>query len=131
MSAHPVAEKWREDADILTRRGASPVAEIWRLAADELDRWQEAQGDELLTIAEAALVGGYSEEQLRRKVRSGELQAVRSSPKGRIKLRRSEIPRRPGGQRGAGYGHSLSHAYDVEEDARDIAERTGGSHAFR
>jgi excisionase family DNA binding protein len=121
-----LAQKWRTDADAYERDGALVRGEaVLRRAAHELEAAWDAWQSEELTIAQAAAEGGYSEEQLRRKVRDGELAAVRNGDRGHIRIRRHDVPRKLGHSRCQGDAGSPSDGYDVNEDARDIAERLG------
>ena len=115
--------KWRDEADRLDKLACSQAAATYRVTADELERDLDNWGNEQLSTKEAAAESGYSEETLRRKVRSGEILAERGNGrKTHIKLRRGDLPQRR--QTNGGTSDS-SVTYNPEEDARDIAQRLG------
>lgn len=119
--------RWREEAKVLRRRGAVAQGEVLEGCAAELEEAVTACEDEVLTVAEAADDTGYSEETVRRWVRSGQLPAERNSgTRSHIRLRRGDLPRkpRPVGRTG-GTNSDVSTDYNPEEDARDIAQRLG------
>lgn len=117
---------WRREADRLEARyGATEAAATVRSLADQLENDVHEWGNAFVSIADAARLSGYSEDHLRRLVREGKVPAIRGhGPKSRIQIRQQDLPRRPRGQdrlriipSGGGYA--------VDEDARDIAQRTG------
>ena len=81
------------------------------------------ENSELLTIAEAATLSGYSEEHLRRLARSGDLPTTRNGDRGRIQITRGDVPKKPGRSKSKGDAQRSPDDYDVSEDARDIAKR--------
>jgi excisionase family DNA binding protein len=102
-------------------------ATLLESCAEELESALQQQHDELLSIKEAAVESGYSEETLRRKARNGKLPAERSSgKKSHLKLRRGDLPTKPIRRNAASSSHI---PYNPEEDARDIAQRLGGNYA--
>lgn len=122
-----VVLQWRDEAETLRRRGAAAQAVVLESCAEELGSALQQQHDELLSIKEAAVESGYSEETLRRKVRNGELPAERSNgKKSHVKLRRGDLPTKPIRRKGA---YASPTPYNPEEDARDIAQRLGGNYA--
>ena len=122
-----VVLQWRDDAETLRRRGVPVHAALLESCAEELESALQQQHDELLSIKEAAVESGYSEETLRRKVRNGELPAERSNgKKSHVKLRRGDLPTKPIRRKGA---YASPTPYNPEEDARDIAQRLGGNYA--
>ncbi len=122
-----LAAQWRDEADTLRRRGAEVQAVALESCADELERELDSLENELLSIKEAAAESGYSEETLRRRVRKGEIGAVRSNGKNsHLKLRRGDLPTKPVRRNAASSSHI---PYNPEEDARDIAQRLGGKDA--
>ena len=95
------------------------------MAADELEQVSNNWQNELLPVKQAAEESGYSAENLRRKVREGQLPAERSNgKKSHIKLRRGDLPTKPGHSPDSTSSSQVH--YDPQEDARDIAQRTGG-----
>ena len=117
---------WREEADRLEKLACSQAAATYRVTADELERDLDNWGNEQLSTKEAAAESGYSEESLRRKVRSGEIPAERGNGrKTHIKLRRSDLRQKPQRRQTNGGTSDSSVTYNPEEDARDIAQRLG------
>lgn len=100
---------------------------LWELAG-----WIRSEESRLVTISEASDMGGYSEEHLRRLVRSGDLPAVQDCPGGRIRLRARDVPIKPAVSvqqpdiSPARVASGTSDAYDPAADARDIAQAIGG-----
>jgi hypothetical protein len=123
MSEELVA-RWRSEAKILRRRGATPQAEVLEGCAQDLEHKRQDEEEALLTIQEAAAESGYSAEYLRRQVREDKLPAVRhNGPRSNIKLRRRDLPAKAGHRRTKERNQDT--AYDPEEDARDIAQHLG------
>lgn len=125
-------DQWRFMAEHLRSLGADGQADTLAMCVRQLEGWMWSEESRLVTIAEAADIGGYSEEHLRRLVRAGSLPAVQNGPGGRIRLRARAVPmkatvdaERPdiSPARVAG---GTSDAYDPAEDARDIAQAIGG-----
>ena len=123
---------WRLMAAHQRALGAEAQAATLEMCTRQLEGWMRSEESRLVTISVAANMGGYSEEHLRRLVRSGELPAVQDCPGGRIRLRARDVPRKPtvgiekpdiSPARVAG---GTSGAYDPTEDARDIAQAIGG-----
>lgn len=122
-----LAEQWRSDAHVLQRRGAGVQAVVLEGCADELDSALSAWQNEALTLKLAAEESGYTEESLRRMVREGTLPAQRNSGRrSHIRVRRSDLPKKP---RQRPHTPKREQSYNVDEDARDIAQRLGGLHA--
>jgi excisionase family DNA binding protein len=117
--------RWREEAETLRRRGQEDLACMVESFVEDLVAEIREEDNELLTIAQAAAESGYSEEQLRRKVRDRELRAVRNGDRGHMRIRRRDVPRKLGHSHCQGDAGGSSDGYDVDEDARDIAERLG------
>ena len=115
-SLSDLAARWLQEADLLDRYGCSSVAEMCRMHADELEAaWQEWELEEL-TITEAARESGYSPEQLRKLVRNGEIPDLRPpGSQGPIRIRRCDLPRRPG----ANGGNREPHRSRPEQDPID------------
>ena len=84
----------RADAVFLEARGALEAAKTSTQVAADLEvgfrGWQLAQ----LTIAEAATESGYSQERLRELVRERKIPVARDTPRGRLRIRRVDLPRR-------------------------------------
>ncbi len=119
-------DEWRDRASLFEQHHCLGVAAAYHGAADELEASAREWDNELLTIAQAAQESGYGEEHLRRQVRDGKLTAERANGnKSRIKVRRGDLPRKPGRRNQNGGSSGLDNQYDPEEDARSIAERLG------
>ncbi len=90
-----LAARWRGEAELLRAHGAVEAAATKERDAGEVEaawrEWQTAQ----LTVAEAVAESGYSADRLRELVREGRL-PVERAPDGEIRLRRADLPRRPG-----------------------------------
>ena len=112
--------RWRDEADSLRHRGHDDLARMVESFAEDLEAEIESEGAELLTIAEAAAFGGYSEEQLRRNARNGKLPATRSGEGGNYRVKRQDVPKKSGPKTDAPRARD---GYNVHEDACDIAER--------
>ena len=92
MTPHELLRRWREDAAVLTAYD-DRLAAIARRHADELEAALAADED-VVTIHEAHLLGGYSIDHLQRLVSKGRIENMgrRGSPR----IRRRDVPIRPG-----------------------------------
>jgi hypothetical protein len=88
-----LARRWREDADLLASYGDERGATVCRRHADALDAALASQGGELLDLATAARVSGYSPDRLRHLVASG--QVPNAGRKGSPRVRRADLPVKP------------------------------------
>ena len=105
------------------RLGAEAQAAVLEYCADELEACWDRFAAEELTVVEAAKESGYSEEHLRRLVRDGRLTARRGArPKSHLRIRRSDLPRKPAKRPEKRDAVPSTDGYDPEEDARDIAQ---------
>lgn len=100
-----LADEWREEADLLRRRGAPRQAEALESAAEDLERRLRNWAAEPLTVAEAAEESGYSERRLRELLReeavpnagaAGAPPDPTQGPTGQARLRRPDARRRRG-----------------------------------
>jgi hypothetical protein len=92
--------EWRQKADRLRRYSAS-AANAWDDAATELEAALAKWESELLSIRQAAVESGYSEDHLRTLVRDGALPDSRpNGSRGEMRIRRCDLPRKPGLARG-------------------------------
>lgn len=103
---HPVAEfanevtrAWRREAADLNSRGISAPSQLIAALADELEERANEWLDDELTLAEAAEISGYAYSTLEHQVRMGEL--PNAGEKGRPRLRRRDLPRKPGHECGS------------------------------
>ena len=94
MTFAELAAGWREDAAVLRRRGADGAATLLEGCAEELDAVQRENQAAPVTLAEAALLSGYSIAHLRRLISDGTLRNV--SEDGRVRVRAGDLPRKPG-----------------------------------
>lgn len=104
MSDDPVRDllaSWREDAAALERHGHDAEADRLRGYAEDVEDALRRRRSELVGIAEAAEISGYSEKHLRRLVREGKIEADRPGGEGgRILIPRGALPRKAtGGER--------------------------------
>jgi hypothetical protein len=118
-----LTERWKEEAQRLRTLEAHGQAAALEQAARELDAELTRSESELLTIRQAAEESGYTEEHLRRLAREGALPFERNGGRGRLKVRRGDLPRK----RSEDGSSSTEHLdYDASEDARDIARALRG-----
>jgi hypothetical protein len=104
------ATRLRAEADRLLRLGCTEAAATARTIAEELEAEFERWRGQELSIPAAAAESGYSEERLRELVRAGDLPAVRDGLRGRLRVRRGDLPRRaPSGVRRAEPTDDLEH----------------------
>lgn len=99
-------------------------AKLCREFLQDVTAVRSTTDDELLSLAQAAALGGYSVDGLARLVRQGKVpnQGRRGSPL----IRRADVPIRPGRRIAA----SDSGHYDPAADARKlVGRRRGGAHA--
>ena len=93
MNPNDFKAKWRTEAEAMRQRGvlangAALVEEVLR----DFDAVIRTQGDELLTLAQAASESGYSAEYLGALIRQGKL-ANAGRPHG-PRIRRGDLPRK-------------------------------------
>ncbi len=118
-----LAEEWRTHGEMLARYGDKRGATACDLHARQLAAaWAEWQS-ETLTIAQVATDSGYSQEHLRRLVREEEIPNAGRPNAPRI--RRADVPKKPGRLAVRRDAQLSSNGYNVDEDARDIAKRLG------
>ena len=118
-----LAARWREDAAILRRRGASAQAEVMESCASDLEAALVERDDELLTLAQAQTESGYSRAHLARLVRRGTI-----PNSGRLhapRVCRRDLPRKPI----SAVASTFPKPYDPATDARSlVGRRKGGAH---
>lgn len=88
------ADEWREEAEVLRRRGAPKQAQLLESAADELDERLRQWQAEKLTAPQAAEESGYTAEHLAQLVRDGTI--PNAGKPGAPRIRRRHLPRKPG-----------------------------------
>jgi len=107
-----VLEAQRE-TDTLRENGAEQAAAARLALLKKLLTAATAQMDEEIDIHEAAREKGVCEETIRRAVRDGRIPDRRTNPKGRHRVRRSDLNR---------VAHSPAPPYDPVTDAQGIAQ---------
>lgn len=123
MRPDELPRKWRKLGQQQRQLGAKAQAAVLEYCAEALaTSWDRFEAEEL-SVAEAARESGYSEEHLRRLVRDGRLTARRGArPKSHLRIRRSDLPRKPAKQPEKRDAVPSTDGYDPDEDARDIAQ---------
>lgn len=86
--------RWEREAETLARNLDERGASLLRLHATELREALRDQGSEELTLSEAALESGYSEDHLRHLVADGTI--PNAGERGRPRIRRGDLPQKPG-----------------------------------
>ena len=94
MTLADLLAQWRTDAATLGRRGCAEAARLLESCAEELDRVVATGQDEAVTLAEAARLSGYTAAHLRHLNAEGKLRDVAQT--GRARVRRGDLPRKPG-----------------------------------
>ena len=84
---------WREEAELLRRRGQEPLARMAESFAGDLERELRAWLTEELTLAEAAQETGYSYDHLQHMVGDA---IPNVGADGSPRVRRCDLPRKPG-----------------------------------
>jgi len=91
--SHPLAEKWRQEAEQNERRGLKDLANFARSFADELEAYEEDWTNQLLTLDEAAAESGYHKDHLSLLISQGKI--PNAGKKGAPRIRRRDLPRKP------------------------------------
>lgn len=111
-----LAEEWEGEADTLRRRGAPGQADLMESLVEDLQERIHAWKNEELTIREAAQETGYSPKRLREMVREGRIPDNRpNGSNGTIRVRRKDLPRKPGGGDGDAVAEVESLAGKIEQ----------------
>lgn len=85
---------------MLRRRGLEREAILEDSIVDDIESALRAHVQEELDLAAAAAESGYSKKRLRELVREGKIPDVRpDGSSGRIRIRRCDLPRKPGRER--------------------------------
>jgi len=123
-----LVRSWRLRAEPFADHHCDAVATAYRLLASEVDAELGAWDNETLPIQAAATESGYSAEHLRRLARVGRILSERDQgPRSHLRVRRASLPAKA--ERAQRHTEGVVSAYNPDEDARDIAQRLGGSHA--
>ncbi len=94
-----LAKRWQAEADTVEQRyGDRTTAKLLRTLAAELTETLREEADELLTLAEAADLSGYASDTLRHRVSNGSI--PNSGEPGRPRIRRGDVPTKPGTSNG-------------------------------
>lgn len=94
VSTEELPGMWRQRAELFRRHGAEPQARTCEELASELESVLHGAGLELLTLARAASVSGYSADYLGRMIREGRLASY--GRKNAPRVRRCDLPLKPG-----------------------------------
>ena len=94
MIPRDLPERWRADAETLSRHGADSLARVCRAHADELEEALRDAASEALDLAAAARESGYSRDRLRHMIAAGEL--ANAGRKGAPRIRRGDLPVKAG-----------------------------------
>ncbi len=95
--------------------GNEPAARTLEWAADQVESAVQRDGSEVLTLAEASVRSGYSEEHLARMVRTGRIPDLRpEGSRARIRIRVADLPIKP------------DHGHIPDADAHELASRLFG-----
>ena len=114
---------WTARAAEMRFLGQGPLAALIEAMLGEFETERAADATETLTIAQAAAESGYCKEHLRRLVREEEIPNAGRPNAPRI--RRANVPIKPGRLAANRDAETPSNGYNVDEDARDIAKRLG------
>ena len=93
MRPESLPAAWRERAAVMERY-APTVAAALRDCASELEGATRADAIDTVSVAEAAILSGYTSDAIGRMIARGEIHNYGN--KRRPRIRRSEVPRKPG-----------------------------------
>ena len=96
MGPAALAARWREDAQVLRRYGATGRARMLERLAAELELSTTNEAAAPVDLSTAAELSGFTRGHLRRLYREGKLIAV-AVERGEPLFRVSDLPRKPGG----------------------------------
>jgi len=97
MGVQALAQRWRDDAVLLRRRGAEAQATVLESCASDLEEEERRLSLETLTLEEAEGESGYSYGALQKMVADGRLPNAGGPHRPRI--RRCDLPRKPSARR--------------------------------
>lgn len=96
MNPRTLSERWRAEAERYERDGAFAQAATLRRVSDDLESAFREHDLERLTVRQAAVESGYSEDHLRQLVRDGKIPDDRpDGSQAEIHIRRCDLPRKP------------------------------------
>ena len=110
--------RWHDQVDILRSHFASVQADVLTKCALELEAALVAGRDEILSAAQAAKESGYSEEHIRRVLRTNP--GLNAGRTGKPAIRRRDLPRKP-----SVLAQRPERTYDATADARSLVSRQG------
>lgn len=87
-----LVERWRQEADLLRRRGAEVQGGLLDCAADEVEAALHGHESEALTLSQSADESGYSADHLGRMVRDGKI--PNAGEKNAPRILRRDLPRK-------------------------------------
>ena len=109
---------WRQRAEFLSEYGDPNVARLWLIAATELEQAQLTQGEETMTLVEAARLSGYSADHLGSLIRSGKIPNYgrRNAPR----IRRCDLPTKHSTKPGRPPSRKAAKAEDITNIAKKL-----------
>lgn len=121
MTPDELHQRWSIRREEFARLGAQvDAARVIDEFLTDLAEASHDEGDQLLSIREAARLSGYSVEHLARSVRHGRI--PNSGRKNKPLIRRNDLPQKPKSLLARGDNEP----YDVIADARSLMSRQGG-----
>lgn len=102
MTFADLIARWETEAATLEGYGAVQAATAARRHAAELRAALDARADELLDLSQAAHESGYSRRRIRELIAEGTV--PNAGRKGAPRIRRADLPRKPGGAGDGGGG---------------------------
>lgn len=120
MTQAELRERWMDRRDEYQRAGAQvDGVKIVDIILADLQAMEEDQGDQLLSLRQAAQLSGYPKDSLSRMIREAKI--PNSGRKGKPLIRRRDLPLKPGRVL-AGVS---SRTYAPDADARALLARLG------
>jgi hypothetical protein len=118
-----LTRRWRSHAEMFERFDEEGIATVFSTCADELEAAVAVWGDELFTLEEAERDSGYSADSLGRLIREGII--PNGGQTGVPRIRRRDLPRKPGGRNGRCRTDGLD---SVEQIVASVVDSEGGVH---
>ncbi len=122
LTGSDLVAKWSAQAEEMRRRQALVSgSEIISEFLADFERVRSRDKEEVLTLAQAAEVSGYSAEHLARLARKGKLRSLRpSDSQGHLTFRRADLPKKPSSGHTAPAGvHDLASRLFGGKEARN------------
>ena len=117
-----LTERWRSHGEMFQRFGEDGIATAFTTCADELEAAVAVWGDELFTLEEAERETGYTADALGRLIREGKI--PNGGKTGSPRIRRRDLPRKPGRQN----GRCRSDGLDLEQIVASVVNSSKGGH---